>query len=43
MTAPSPSVYDQIGADGIARVVAGFYRRVAEDPVLSLAPAPFSI
>lgn len=46
MTAPSPSVYDQIGADGIARVVAGFYRRVAEDPVLrpmypeaDLAPA----
>ena len=27
-----PSVYDLIGAEGIERVVAAFYRRVATDP-----------
>lgn len=34
MFVPFPTVYDQIGAEGIARVVAAFYRRVAEDPIL---------
>ena len=29
-----PSVYDLIGAEGIERVVAAFYRRVATDPIL---------
>jgi hemoglobin len=27
-------VYEQIGEDGFARLVDGFYRRVAGDPVL---------
>ncbi len=46
MAASSPTVYEQIGAEGIERVVAAFYRRVADDPVLrpmypeaDLAPA----
>lgn len=45
MTDPS-SVYAQIGAAGFERLVSGFYRRVADDPVLrpmypeaDLAPA----
>lgn len=40
------TVYEQIGEEGIARLVEGFYRRVADDPVLrpmypedDLAPA----
>ncbi len=40
------TVYDQIGAQGFARLLAAFYRRVASDPVLrpmypegDLAPA----
>lgn len=40
------TVYDQIGEDGFERLIAGFYRRVATDPVLrplypegDLAPA----
>jgi hemoglobin len=28
------TVYDQIGAEGFERLVAGFYRRVAQDPIL---------
>jgi hemoglobin len=42
----STSVYDQIGEDGFTRLIDGFYRRVAGDPVLrpmypegDLAPA----
>jgi len=34
MFVPFPSVYDQVGAEGIERVVAAFYRHVAEDPIL---------
>ncbi len=40
------NVYDQIGEDGFRRLIDGFYRRVADDPVLrpmypegDLAPA----
>lgn len=32
---PQRSIYEQIGEDGIARIVAGFYRRVRIDPILS--------
>ncbi len=48
-TAPdnaAKNVYDQIGEDGFQRLIDGFYRRVADDPVLrpmypegDLAPA----
>lgn len=34
MTETSPTVYEQIGAEGITRVVAAFYRRVTDDPIL---------
>ncbi len=43
---PQQTVYEQIGAEGFERLVAAFYRRVADDPVLrpmypeaNLAPA----
>lgn len=46
LTPADQTVYDQIGADGFARLLAAFYRRVARDPVLrpmypesDLAPA----
>lgn len=34
MTVLFPSIYERIGEDGIERVVAAFYRRVATDPIL---------
>lgn len=46
MSDSAQTVYELIGADGFARLVDGFYRRVADDPVLrplypeaDLAPA----
>jgi hemoglobin len=46
MADSAQKVYEQIGEDGFARLVDGFYRRVADDPVLrpmypegDLAPA----
>lgn len=34
MNDPEPSVYDLIGAEAFERLIDGFYRRVATDPVL---------
>ncbi len=33
---PEQTVYDQIGAEGFARLIDAFYRRVATDSVLRL-------
>lgn len=41
MSHPTKTVYDLIGADGFERLAAGFYRRVADDPILRpLYPEP---
>jgi hemoglobin len=34
MTDSPQTVYDQIGAEGFERLIAAFYRRVADDPIL---------
>lgn len=34
MTHPTKSIYDVIGSEGFERLVAAFYRNVANDPVL---------
>ncbi len=34
MNGPEPSVYDLIGPEAFERLIDGFYRRVATDPVL---------